>query len=86
MSKRYATEGSSDNALHGGEALEKRLSLYFRVFSRISRLVLVSLLYFFALRSWSVTATMSLSTPAAVTSAPAPGPVTTNGLVRYRRE
>src|SRR5262249_14641591 len=32
-------------------------------------------------RSCTVMATMSLSTPAAVTSAPAPGPVTTNGLV-----
>src|SRR5438128_9059651 len=32
-------------------------------------------------RSWIVIAMMSLRTPAAVTSAPAPGPVTTSGLV-----
>ena len=33
---------------------------------------------------WLAIATMSLSTPAAVTSAPAPGPVTTNGRFEYR--
>ena len=32
-------------------------------------------------RSAIVTATMSFKTPAAVTSAPAPGPVTTRGLI-----
>ena len=31
-------------------------------------------------------ATMSFNTPAAVTSAPAPGPVTTSGFVLYRFE